>query len=244
MGLYGVVVVTAPGAAYPSSNGQPRTAAASSFDDQLALVLSEIDPVQNTAVDAAVRTAGFSETRPWSGLAPNGCGYPGAAGSPNSTYHTCYPPAVNYSPRYYLVNGVSFDRTNVAGATLRVLGATAGTAASSNNLLLRLVNAGLAHARPGGGQQDMTLIAEDGNPLPGTRAFRTRCSCPRARPTTSWCSPRRLRRAPTIRLPRVLRSAAQPIDQQSARRRHADLHRRRGWCGIRCWHTGWLADEP
>lgn len=167
MGLYGVVVVTPAGSAYPASGGQPLTAAASTFDDQLALVLSEIDPVQNASVDAAVRTAGFSETRPWSGLAPNGCGYPGSSGSPNSNYNTCYPPTVNYSARYYLVNGVSFDRTNVAGSTLKVLGTSAGTTASTNNLLLRLVNAGLAMHVPSMVNKTMTLIAEDGNPLPG-----------------------------------------------------------------------------
>jgi hypothetical protein len=82
MGLYGVVVVTANSQAYPTTSGLPTTAA-SAFDDQLALLLSEIDPVQNNAVHAAVQTAGFSETRPWSGLAPSGCGYPGAAGAPN-----------------------------------------------------------------------------------------------------------------------------------------------------------------
>ena len=26
--------------------------------------------------------------------------------------HTCYPPAVNYTPLYYLINGVAFDRAN------------------------------------------------------------------------------------------------------------------------------------
>jgi Big-like domain-containing protein/multicopper oxidase len=167
MGLYGVVVVTPAGSAYPSTNGQPLTAAASTFDDQLALVLSEIDPVQNASVDAAVRTAGFSETKPWSGLAPNGCGYPGASGAPNPNYNTCYPATVNYSPRYYLVNGVSFDRTNVTGSTLKVLGTAAGTAASSNNLLLRLVNAGLKMHVPAVVNKTFTLVAEDGNPLPG-----------------------------------------------------------------------------
>ena len=40
----------------------------------------------------------------WSGLT-DGCGNPNS-----SSYLTCYPPAVNYDPRYYLVNGVAFDR--------------------------------------------------------------------------------------------------------------------------------------
>ncbi len=44
---------TAAGTAYP---GVP-------YDAEVPLLLSEIDPVQNAAVAAAVNTAGFSETR-------------------------------------------------------------------------------------------------------------------------------------------------------------------------------------
>ncbi len=72
-------------------------------------LFSEIDPVQNNAVNTAVNTAGFSETKVWSGQ-PDQCGNPS---SPN--YQTCYPPAVNYSPRYYLINGVAFDKTQRLG---------------------------------------------------------------------------------------------------------------------------------
>src|ERR1700736_4418702 len=69
MGLYGVLVVTTPpaagtaGAAYP---GIP-------YQADVPLLLSEIDPVQNAAVAAAVSTPGFSEMNVWSGQ-PNGCG--------------------------------------------------------------------------------------------------------------------------------------------------------------------------
>src|ERR1700694_3015974 len=87
----------------------------------------------------------------------------------------CYPPAVNYTPLYYLFNGVGFNRTS---ASASLFGATPGTVATpvSGNVLVRLVNAGLrmhvpsivgsqtagAAAIPG-----FSLIAEDGNPLPG-----------------------------------------------------------------------------
>src|SRR5882762_1622114 len=120
MGLYGILVVTTPvnGAtpaqAYPTVAGLPVTAV-SQYDADLPLVLSEIDPVQNASVATAVATAGFSETQVWSGL-PNGCG-----NSASANFNTCYPPAVNYSPRYYLVNGVSFDRTKIASSTAQIL---------------------------------------------------------------------------------------------------------------------------
>ena len=63
-------------------------------------MLSEIDAVQNRAVDAAVRTAGFSETRVWSGLSvpgssSSGCGAPLLADgvTPNPAYNP-YPALV------------------------------------------------------------------------------------------------------------------------------------------------------
>jgi uncharacterized repeat protein (TIGR01451 family) len=75
----------------------------------------------------------------------------------------CYPPAVAYDPRYYLINGVSFDRTNLAASTFAGPIATATT----GNVLLRLVNAGLRMHVPQVVGANMTLYAEDGNILPG-----------------------------------------------------------------------------
>ena len=138
------------------------------YNAEVPLLFSEIDPVQNKRVDVAVHTDGFSETRVWSGQ-PDGCG-----NAASSTYNTCYPPAVNYSPRYYLINGVGFDKTHID--TSKFI-ATSGTAVNgiSGNVLVRMVNAGLrmhvpsivnsqtgTPAAPGFG-----LIAQDGNPLPG-----------------------------------------------------------------------------
>ncbi len=98
MGLYGVLVVTdtsvTPAMAYPA--GPAGTPAAVTYNADVPLVLSEIDPVQNAAVAAAVATAGFNETTVWSGQ-PGQCGNPSSA-----NYHTCYPPAVNYDPRQRL----------------------------------------------------------------------------------------------------------------------------------------------
>src|SRR3984893_5196323 len=135
MGLYGILVVTtAPsgataGTAYPAVGAT----AAVAYDADVPLILGEIDALQNQAVNTAVNSAGFSETAVWSGQ-PNQCGNPTSA-----NYLTCYPPVVNYDPRYYLVNGVSFDKTKVAFSTFA--GPT-GTAITGN-VLLRFVNAGL-----------------------------------------------------------------------------------------------------
>jgi Abnormal spindle-like microcephaly-assoc'd, ASPM-SPD-2-Hydin/Bacterial cadherin-like domain/Multicopper oxidase len=147
MGLYGVVVVT--DANYPSSTVH--------FDKDVPLLLSEIDPVQNEAVDVAVNTANFSETKVWNGQA-------GECGDPQSAVaNTCYPPAVNYAPLYYLINGISFDRTKVAASTLAGPGATA----TNGSVLLRFVNAGLRMHVPTVVGSSLTLFAEDGNILPG-----------------------------------------------------------------------------
>jgi len=65
-----------PGTAYPGVTYNGR---------RCPLLLSEIDAVQNKAVNAAVNTAGFSETAVWSASQM-------AAGTPSSAnYQTCYP---------------------------------------------------------------------------------------------------------------------------------------------------------
>jgi hypothetical protein len=158
MGLYGILIVTAvpagaiPGTAYPGV----------SYSADVPLLLSEIDSVQNNAVSAAVNTPGFQETMVWSGQ-PGGCGDPTSV-----TYHQCYPPAVNYTPLYYLFNGVAFNKTNVTASVFQ-----ANPAGVSGNVLVRLVNAGLHMHVPSivgamaGTAPGVSLIAEDGNPLPG-----------------------------------------------------------------------------
>src|SRR5437016_10414949 len=188
MGLYGILVVTtAPagataGTAYPAVGTTPAV----TYNAEVPLLLSEIDAVQNNAVNTAVNTAGFSETKVWSGQ-PGQCGNPT---SPVGTVNTCYPPAVNYTPLYYLFNGVAFNKTS---ASTSLFAATAGTTTNAagtivpvttgitGNVLVRLVNAGLRMHVPSivGTQTGVavapattppsgfSLIAEDGNPLPG-----------------------------------------------------------------------------
>jgi hypothetical protein len=185
MGLYGILVVTAaptlstttantegaPGCAYPVTAG-----CAVPYDAEIPVLLSEIDPLQNNAVATAVNTAGFSETTVWSGQ-PGGCGNPATANSGN-----CYPPAVNYTPLYYMINGVAFNKTAPAASLFPITPAMiAPTAGTTGSVLVRLVNAGLRMHVPAivgsqvagatGGTNPIvtgfTIIAEDGNPLPG-----------------------------------------------------------------------------
>src|SRR6266550_2499388 len=173
MGLYGILVVTtAPaggvaGTAYPAVGTVPAV----TYNAEVPVLLSEIDPVQNNAVNAAVSTTGFSETAVWSGQ-PNQCGNPSSA-----NYHTCYPPAVNYTPLYYLINGVAFNKTLASSSLFPVSPATGVT----GTVLVRFVNAGLRMHVPSivGAQTGVvvapattapagfSLIAEDGDPLPG-----------------------------------------------------------------------------
>jgi len=102
----------------------------------------------------------------------------------------CYPSAVNYTPFYYLINGLAFNKTNPSAS---LFAATAGvgttglpvTTGITGTVLVRLVNAGLRMHTPsivnsltqgfsGAGAPatvaGFTLVAEDGNPVPGVQA--------------------------------------------------------------------------
>jgi Bacterial cadherin-like domain len=180
MGLFGMVVVTAAPSGTTAGTAYPNV----SYNADIPLLFSEIDAVQNNAVQTAVNTSGFSETRVWSGLAtdPNtglpGCGNPGSG----TYYQTCYPPAVNYSPRYYLINGVAFNKSNPSQSLFPTAPAT-GITPGTGKVLVRMVNAGLRMHIPSivGSQTGTSnppasgfgLIAEDGNPLPGVTRVQT-----------------------------------------------------------------------
>ena len=207
MGLIGMLVVTtaptgagtttsAAGIAYPGAAANTTTGTAAipnvTYGAEVPLEFSEFDPVQNKEVDAAVRTSGFSETMVWSGMPINpNTGQPGCGNPASTTYHQCYPPAVNYTPFYYMINGAAFDKATNPGAS--VFQATAGMATSTTGVtapvttgitgtvLVRIVNAGLRMHTPsivnslttgysGAGASatvaGFSLIAEDGNVLP------------------------------------------------------------------------------
>jgi Bacterial cadherin-like domain len=177
MGLYGIVVVTtaptsgAPGTAYPAAG----TTTAVTYNAEVPLLFSEIDPVQNLAVNTAVNNPAFSETMVWSGQ-PGGCGNPASTSGP-TPFGACYPPAVNYTPLYYLINGVAFNKTNSPASLFPTAPATGVSTAAGSTVLVRMVNAGLRMHVPSivGSQTGLaspapagfSLIAEDGNTVPG-----------------------------------------------------------------------------
>ena len=179
MGLYGIVVVTTAPTVTTTTPGT-ETAAGSAYpgvtyDADVPVLLSEIDPVQNKAVQAAVMTAGFSETRVWSGQ-PGGCGNPASTGL--TGYQTCYPPAVNYTPLYYMINGVAFNKTNANASLFPVsnyIASIPSTGTATGTVLVRLVNAGVHMHVPSiagsltgtANSPGFSIIAEDGHPLPG-----------------------------------------------------------------------------
>ena len=140
MGLYGVLVVTsAPVAGTPTVAGKAYTNV--SYDADATLLFSEIDPKQNAAVDATPLVTGIIDERQ-------------------------YPPAVNYSPRYFLINGHSFDNTNPQASAFAAPSAAASVV-GSGNVLIRFVNAGLRTHIPTVVGLSMSLVAEDSNVAPG-----------------------------------------------------------------------------
>jgi hypothetical protein len=161
MGLYGVLIVTtppasapfAPGKAYPASQANPVQPTAVTYDSEVALLFSEIDPVQNKAVNAAALAGSDVALR-----------FDDATCSPN-----CYPAAVNYRPAYYLINGQSFDQTAPQLSAFAVAGTftAPGTFTAGGNVLVRLANAGLRTHTPSIVGLPMSIVAEDGNRAPG-----------------------------------------------------------------------------
>ncbi|MDB6162017.1 MAG: multicopper oxidase type 3 [Gammaproteobacteria bacterium] len=154
MGLYGLLIVTevpsadapfAPRMAYPADSS--TSAAEVKYDSDAALLFSEIDPVQNAAVDAAEQASADYKKR----FDDPGC----------SSSH-CYPAAVNYTPTYFLINGQAYDQTAPQLSSL-----AAGSQYSNGKILLRLANAGLRTHIPSVVGLPFELVAEDGNLAPG-----------------------------------------------------------------------------
>ncbi len=154
-------------------------------------------PTQGQVIAINVTNGGTGYTSTPTVLISGGVGGSGAAGTAqlalgtNAMAHcgegtstaaaACYPPAVNYTPFYYMINGVAFNKT-APGTSL--FAAVPGTVAApvTGTVLVRLVNAGLRmHVPSIVGSQTMgftgagasalvtgfTLIAEDGNVIPG-----------------------------------------------------------------------------
>ena len=144
MGLYGVLVVTTAPTSTTTGTAYPNVF----YDSDATLLFSEIDPVQNRAVDAAAVARADVNMR----FNDPAC----SAASP------CYPAAVNYAPTYFLINGSYFDKTSPGNSAFLISGA-----ASSGNVLVRMLNAGSRTHIPSIVGLPMVLVAEDGNLLPG-----------------------------------------------------------------------------
>lgn len=144
MGLYGVLVVVEKA---PSASGSGVIYGNVSYDADATLLFSEVDAVQNAAVDKAAQAGSDVNLR---------------FNDPSCGDH-CYPAAVNYAPTYFLINGRAFDKTAPQNAELDVPGTRA-----SGNVLVRLANAGSRTHIPALVGLTMSLVAEDGNRLPGS----------------------------------------------------------------------------
>ena len=86
----------------------------------------------------------------------------------------CYPPIVNYTPLYWLINGVAYDKTNPSRSVFALSPAGTTSTPTSGNVLVRFVNAGSHMHVPAivgslapNGATGFQLIAEDGNVVPG-----------------------------------------------------------------------------
>ncbi len=147
MGLYGVLVVTAPPS--PATPGAAGTAYPGvSYDADATLLFSEIDVAQNAAVDAAA-VAGADVNRRFN--------------DPLCTPTApCYPAAVNYAPTYFLINGHWFDKTAPEDSAFHLANGTS-YAIPSSTMLVRLLNAGSRTHIPSIVGLPMALVAEDGN---------------------------------------------------------------------------------
>ena len=74
---------------------------------------------------------------------------------------TCDPPAVDYTPLYFFINGLSFSKDARQASALPI-----PAAGSTGNVLLRFVNAGSHMHVPTVTGLNMLLVAEDGHILP------------------------------------------------------------------------------
>ncbi|MDB5991320.1 MAG: multicopper oxidase type 3 [Herbaspirillum sp.] len=200
MGLYGVLIVTSrplyeieepgtseasqqlenPGHAFPGAyaayagTASPLAKLAGvPYDMDATLLFSEIDAVQNTAVDAAA-VAGTSESIRWNDARCTQSQKPGAAGAAQAP---CYPAAVNYAPTYFVVNGKPYNQTSPADTSV-VLPDLAGSDYVTGNILVRMVNAGLRTHTPSIVGMPFTLIAEDGNVAPGNTKMQNEVNMP------------------------------------------------------------------
>ncbi len=149
MGLYGALVVgPATLTAGSCATGQSAYDNVNScYDADALLLFSEIDYWQNKRVaDAAA--ASMPLTTACVKLADY-----------LQTPTTGYPCTVDYTPTHFLINGAPYDKATPPPPV--------GAGAPGDNVLLRLLNAGLRSHTPAIVGLNMGLVAEDGNLYPG-----------------------------------------------------------------------------
>jgi Bacterial cadherin-like domain len=164
----------------PTGTGAGATAALSTTGSIATVTLTNPGSGYTSTPIVAVTGGTGSGAVIMASITSGGCG--------QSQTHSCYPPAVNYTPFYFLINGQAFDKANPnASLFAATAGTNSATAGVTGNLLVRMVNAGLrmhvpsivgslttgftsagASSAVGG----FTLKAEDGNPLPNLLAPR------------------------------------------------------------------------
>ncbi len=142
MGLYGAVTQDeATGEAYPGVL----------YDAEEVLIYSEVDPALHALVDA--------DTGPGDSLVDGWIGAPG--GTPSG-----YTSTIDYNPQYFLLNGEHRPYAASGGAGVLDIG---GAAEAGDNVLLRMLNAGLRTVVPNILGARCSVVAEDGNLYPYPR---------------------------------------------------------------------------
>ena len=138
------------------------------YNADVSLLFSEIDPVQNNAVSTAVNTAGFSETMVWSGQ-PGGCGNPSFR-----HLHTMLSAGGElHAASITSSTALRFDKSN-ASSSLFPAGTSLGThwnriGAPGECWPADARSVDRWRANGNARSLGFGLIAEDGNPLPGVR---------------------------------------------------------------------------
>jgi|CXWL01.1.fsa_nt_gi hypothetical protein len=154
MGLYGAVIKNTlnPVAAAGTTPAVPGQAygVGSTFDKDVTLLYSEIDPVIHAAV-----AAGNFGPYPVAGI--DQCTLPVSKPRDPSMPSDWVCSTVNYAPKYFLINGQAYNGTGTNEFNAAGVG---------QKTLLRFLNAGLKSHVPVINGLDMTLLAEDGNLYP------------------------------------------------------------------------------
>jgi len=144
MGLYGAMSKNAADAV-PGTTPTPAQAYASvAYDNQATLLYSEVDPLLHKVINLGGYGADCS-TPNWAGTDPPS---------------TCVTSAIDYAPRYFLINGKVYPDLSLIFSPLGNPGTT----------LLRLLNAGLTTQVPMINGAQWTVVAEDGKPYPYRRS--------------------------------------------------------------------------